>query len=441
MVSNSVQLVLLLFLVVTAVAFAVRLIRIPYWIALVIAGLIVGLSKIFPSIVLTRDLILIIFLPPLLFEGAWNLQLSSLKRNWLSISVLSTVGVAISIAVMTAILYFSACLDLASALLLSAMVSTTDPIAVLAVFRKMGINKDLTMILEGESIFNDCTSLVAFSLILSAVTTSTQGSAASIAAKFLVLCLGGIFVGFVVGIIASKVASWCKDHLLEITLTLIVAYGSFLIADEMGFSPIIAIVTAAVTLRNAPTGGSQFSEFASSLDSIWEYIAFAVNSIVFLLIGMQVQGTDLLKDGPSIMIGMLALVVSRAVVVHTLCPLLSRGRVRIPYSWRHVLVWGGLRGALPMAMALSLPQGLPMREHLIVLTLALVLFTLLGPGLTIEPLVAMLKLNREKRVAQEALQFLPDQPPEIMQATAIALDGTTPVIMLVTDPVDANPAR
>jgi CPA1 family monovalent cation:H+ antiporter len=441
-VSSSIQTVLWLFLIFSAVAIAVKWIRIPYWIGLVIAGLVVGLLKLFPAVVLSRDLILLIFLPPLLFEGAWNLQVKNLKRNWLPISVLSTVGVVISIIVTAYLLHVFGPLNLYPAFLVAAMVSATDPISVLAIFRKMGINKDLTMILEGESIFNDCTALVAFSLVLSAMDASSQTSVASTVSKFGVLALGGIFVGSVTGLLASKIASWCGDHLLEITLTIMVAYGSFIVAEELGFSPIIAVVTAALLLRNLRHKDKHMAEFASAVESFWEYISFAVNSLVFLLIGMQVNNAVLSQNSRLIGVGIIALLVSRALVVYTLSPLLSGRPVQIPYAWRHILVWGGLRGALPIAMALSLPQGMLMREELIVLTLGLVVFTLLVPGLTIEPLVSLLKLERGQKQlagvagakdAAETIYFEPHQSAEAMQGKNVSF-GAQPAMSSITRP-------
>jgi len=391
---HSVQIITLMLLVATAVAVIVKWVRIPYSIALVIAGLLIGSVYAFPARVLTPELVSFIFLPPLLFESGWNIHFDKLKRNWLPITVLATFGVGLSIAVMAFCLHSFATISLGAAFLVATMLSATDPISVVATFRKMGISKRLTTILEGESLFNDGTAMVAFTLALTAVSASTEASWPTISLRFLVMVIGGALVGLACGVAAAKITDLFDDHLLEIMLTTTVAYGSFLLADALKLSSIIAVATSAIVLANLRGKCPQRSRFA--VNSFWEYVTYVVNSLVFLLIGMQVHVSALTRSTSLMLAGIFALLVSRMVVIYVVCPLVSRSTAPIPFSWRHVLWWGGLRGALSMVMAMSLPQGIPMREEMIVLTFGLVIFTLLVPGLTIETLVRALRIDQRK---------------------------------------------
>jgi CPA1 family monovalent cation:H+ antiporter len=379
-----------LLLVASATAVVVKWVRMPYAVALVIAGLIIGVSKVLPPITMTPDLVLLIFLPALLFEASWNLDIKALRRDWLCITVLATIGCIVCMFAVAAILHFVGGMNVQTALLFGAMVSATDPVSVVAMFRQMGIDKRLTMILEGESLFNDGTAVVLFRIVLAVMLSGGQWSLANSAMSFFLVVFGGAALGAAFGYIASRITSAFDDHLLEITLTMVTAYGTFIAAEHLHVSPVIAVVFAGIVLGNygSRTGMSVTTRLA--VNSFWEYAAFLVNSLLFLLIGLQVDITLIQKHAQLIAYGVLAVIVSRMFVVYGICPFVSTKRLPIPDSWRHLLAWGGLRGALVMAMALSLPLNFPDREAIINLTFGVVLFTLLVPGLTMEPLVRAL---------------------------------------------------
>ena len=381
---------LALLLVASATAVVIKWVRVPYAVALVIAGLIIGLSKVLPPVSMTPELVLLIFLPALLFEASWNLDIKALRRDWFSISVLATAGVVICMFGVAAILHFAGGVGIQTAMLFGAMVSATDPVSVIALFRQMGIDKRLTMILEGESIFNDGTAVVLFKLVLALVLTGAKFSLVATLGTFTMVVFGGALLGALVGYAASRITSAFDDHLLEITLTMVTAYGSYLLAERLQVSPIIAVVAAGIVIGNygSRTGMSVTTRLA--VNSFWEYAAFLVNSLLFLLIGLQVQLPLLIKHANLIGLGVLAVVVARLLVVYGICPFVSTERLPIPDKWRHLMFWGGLRGALVMALALSLPLSFPDREAIINMTFGVVLFTLLVPGLTMEPLVRFL---------------------------------------------------
>jgi CPA1 family monovalent cation:H+ antiporter len=381
---------LALLLVASTTAVVIKWIRVPYAVALVIAGLIIGLSKVLPPVSMTPELVLLIFLPALLFEASWNLDIKALRRDWLSISVLATLGVVVCMFGVAAILHFAGGMNVMTSLLFGAMVSATDPVSVIALFRQMGIDKRLTMILEGESLFNDGTAVVLFKIVLALILTGGQFSAIGTVGTFFLVVFGGALLGALLGYIASKVTSAFDDHLLEITLTMVTAYGAYLAAEQLHVSAVIAVVAAGIVFGNfgSRTGMSATTRLA--VNSFWEYAAFLVNSLLFLLIGLQVQLPLMLKHGQVIALGVLAVFVARLLVVYGICPFVSTDRLPIPDRWRHLMFWGGLRGALVMALALSLPLSFPDREAIINMTFGVVLFTLLVPGLTMEPLVRLL---------------------------------------------------
>lgn len=381
----------MLIAIATAVAMSVKWVRLPYSIALVIVGLFIGIFHLLPPLVITPELILLVFLPALLFEASWNLDLNLLKQNALPIGVLATVGVIISAAIIAAFLHFVGGLDILSSVLFGSMVSATDPVSVIALFKQLGTDKRLVVLMEGESLFNDGTAVVLFRLILSLAVSGAVINVPATVGSFVFVVIGGIVIGGLAGFGASKLTQYFEDHLLEVTLTTVVAYGSFLLAERFEVSPVLAVVTAGIVLGNYGSRTAMSPTTRLAVDSVWEYAAFLVNSLIFLLIGLQIKVPLLIKYFPMIGIAVVALLVSRAVAIYSLVPLCARKR-RIPLAWQHLLYWGGLRGALSMALALSIPLTFQSRESLIVITFGVVLFTLLVQGLTLSPLVRLLNI-------------------------------------------------
>lgn len=388
-------------MVSSAVAIFVRWIKLPYSLALVIVGLVIGLFKLLPGVELTPDLTLMVFLPALLFEASWNIDVQELKRDRVPLIVLSSLGVVVSMGVIAALLHYLLGFDLKAAMLFGAMVSATDPISVIALFRKLGIDRRLTMLLEGESLFNDGSSVVLFKLILAFAVYGQEFSAPALVFNFIFVCAGGCLLGTLLGLTVSYVTRFFDDHLPEIMLTTIAAYGSFILAESLHVSPVLAVVMTGIVIGNYGSRTSMSATTRTAVSSFWEYAAFVVNSLVFLLIGMRINLPALTKYQDLILAAIAVTVISRMVVVYFFCPILSSKRVPIPPKWMHLLFWGGLRGALSMAMALSIPLAYPLREQLILMTFAAVLFTLLVPGLTMEPLVKLLKmLNQDPKLAE-----------------------------------------
>ncbi len=380
-------LVLELLLIVSIVAIAVRRFRIPYTVALVLVGAALSLRSSL-DVQLTPDLILFIFLPPLVFEAAFHLNLDELRRNLPTIALLAVPGVVFNMLVVGGLVAFGAQLPLSIALVFGALIAATDPVAVVAIFRKLGAPKRLEVLLEGESLLNDGTAIVIFNLAVAAVLGGAFNLLNGVL-DFLIIGGGGLVVGMVLGWLISRLMANIDDHLVETTLTTVLAFGSYLVAEEIfHVSGVLAVVAAGLVNGNiGPRGMSPTTRIV--VFNFWEYVTFLANSAVFLLIGWQLELPVLLENWRPILWAIGAVLFSRAIVIYVFSRL---GRA-MPGRWRHVLFWGGLRGAIALALALSLPHEMGEARQLVtVMTFGVVLFTLLGQGMSMGWLVERLGL-------------------------------------------------
>ncbi len=390
----------LLFVVATAVAIVVQRLAIPYTVALVFTGLVLGLLHTFEAPHLTKALLFSVFLPGLLFEAAFYIEFKQYWRNRLTINSLALPGVVAAIALTAVILTPVAnTLHLVQnftwkhALVFGAIISATDPIAVVAIFKSLGVPKRLSVLLEGESLLNDGTAIVLFTLSVSLVTGSVV-TPGGLALDFIKIVGIGALVGTGIGLAVSQVIRQVDDPMIEITLTTIAAYGSFLTAEHFHYSGVIATVAAGVLCGNygARVGMSPSTRIA--VETFWEYVAFALNSIVFLLIGLEVNFQALLAAWQAILIAYLVVTGGRALIIFGASSLLRRTRERIPWAWSAVLTWGGLRGGLPMVLVLSLPEAFPHRELLVSMTFGVVILSIVVHGVTMSPLLRWLGIVR-----------------------------------------------
>ena len=381
-------LIIELLLVASLVAMVVRRLHVPYTVALVVVGLLLtNLSTI--HVELTPELILGLFVPPLVFEAAFHLNFAELRRNLTTILVLAVPGVLITMLIVGGLLSFGTSLSLVSALVFGALIAATDPVAVVALFRLLGVPKRLSVLMEGESLLNDGTALVLFNLML-AVAITGQFNLLTSLADFLRVSVGGIVIGLALGWAISRLIARIDDYLIEITLTTVLAYGAYLVADQLQFSGVLAVVAAGlITGSLGPQGMSPTTRIV--LYNFWEYITFLVNSLVFLLIGMQVNIPAMLGAWRPILWAIGAVLLARAGVVYGLSWVTARLSEPVSWRWRNILAWGGLRGALSLALALSLPVAFgPDRFLLRTMAFGVALFTLLVQATTMNALVRKL---------------------------------------------------
>ena len=389
---------LALFLVATAVAVLARQLRVPYTVALVVAGLGLGASRVLSPPHLTQQLLYTVFLPGLLFEAAFHLDAKKFWANKLAIHALAVPGLILATVLTGALLSKAVgALGVASGftfshgLLLASVLAATDPIAVVGLFKSLGVPKRLAVLIEGESLLNDGTAVVVFSIV-SAFASTGSFSVAEAAFGFARVVVGGCAVGAVVGYAASKAIQRIDDPMIEITLTSIAAYGSFGLAERSHVSGVLATVVAGMLCGNygARTGMSPSTRVA--VESFWEYVAFALNSVVFLLIGFEVRLGALIAAWAAVGVAFVAVLLGRTVAVGLTALALRRTRERLSFAWAAVVAWGGLRGGLSMVLALSLPRGSPQRDLIVTMTFGVVITSILLQGLTTSALLRRLGL-------------------------------------------------
>lgn len=400
--------VLWLLIVAAAVAMFTKYIRLPYTIALVVVGIVMGMLDLLPQMLLSPELVFHLFLPILLFEAAFNIDLLDLRDNAKPIGILALPGVLLATAVTGAVTY--SCLRVwggvagfswGHALLFGAIVAATDPISVLALFKELGVARRLSLIVEGESIFNDGVAVVLFGVFLG-LAQGGEFNFLSAARYFVVSVVGGGAIGVLLGLAIARVMSLLDDHLIEITLTTVLAFSSYLLAEHLRVSGVIAVIAAGLMTGNYGTRMAMSPTTRVSVSDFWEYAAFAVNSVLFLMIGIEVK---IVHFGPilaAVLIAVAAMLCGRAAAVFLSAPLIGRMDHPLPARWQGVLFWGGIRGAICMVLALSLPLGLPLRQLMMTMIFGVVIFTLLVQGLSIKPLLQRLGLIRV--AAQEAYE-------------------------------------
>jgi CPA1 family monovalent cation:H+ antiporter len=383
--------------------------RIPYTLLLVIVGL--GLALVDVRLVnLSPGLILSIFLPPLVFEAGWNLKWSNLKQDIVPICLYAVLGVLISIAGIAIGLDRLAELPLTTALLIGASLSATDPVSVTALFRELGVGKRLTTLMEGESLFNDGMAVVAFGFLAAFSVGKGDLAVQPALVQFFTVVGIGIAVGCLIGFGISYLTQRFDLPLVEQSLTLVSAYGTYLVTEDLGGSGVIGVVTTGLILGNFGSRIGMNPRTRLLVSEFWGFLAFFVNSIVFLLIGDQMRFAILGQNLAAIAVTVIATIVTRAIAIYGLGFLNNRLiDSQIPIPEQTVLWWGGLRGSVSIALVLSVPATLPEREQAIATVFGVVLFTLLVQGLTTQPLLSKLQLLGNRPLQQQYLELMARQ--------------------------------
>lgn len=403
---HEVETLLTLLVIATSVAILVRYIKLPYTVMLVLGGLVLGLLHYFPEVQMTPEIVMTVFLPILLFDAAINIEYSHLRQDLAAILTFAIPGVLIALLVTATGMVWGAGFSWPVALLFGAMIVATDPVSVIAIFKKLGVPHRLTGFVEGESLLNDGTAIVAFQIVLAVVLTGKFSVMDSLQ-TFLLVCLGGLGVGLVIGYAAIAVLEKIDDHLLELMITAVLAYGVYLVAESLHVSGVIAVVTAGIMVGNLGWERAMTPTTRVAISTFWEFAAFVVNSLIFLLIGLQIHLDELVSHAFPIGVGILALFAGRMLAIYPLAALMNGAfKSNLPWSWTHVLVWGNLKGALSMALVMSLPPEVPYRQELLVTIFGVVLFSLLVPGLSMGIVLKALRIGKPDESIErfEALQ-------------------------------------
>jgi CPA1 family monovalent cation:H+ antiporter len=363
----------------------------PASVGLVLVGLAVSVLGSGGGLPIAPGLLLAIVLPGLVFEAAFRTDLAVVRPSALAILVLAIPGVVAVAAVVALVLSLTTGLSLTEGFLVGAMVAATDPAAVLSTFRNAPVAPRLATLVEMESLVNDGTGIVLFALALELL-----GGGATIGGSlvaFGVAVVGASLLGIAGGWLAARIVARVDDHLAELTITAVLAYGTYLAAEAAGLSGVIATLTAAGTFGALARGGLT-PRAVDAIDVVWEFAAFVLTAGVFLLVGVSISATALVAAAGAIGWGIVAVLIARAAVVYgvvgggsAIISLLARARGRpfasakpIPPAWLHVLFWAGLRGAVSVALALSVPVTLPNRDLIQGVTFGIVLFTLIVQG-------------------------------------------------------------
>ncbi len=397
---NLVSIILML-IIACGVSLLLMRVKMPYSTALVVAGLAIGYFKLIPGVKLDPEVVMYLFLPILLFEGAISTNLTRLKENFWPIFVLSVPGVAVSILIIGTLIHFLLNLPWVLSFLLGSIIAPTDTISILSILKTLKIPPRLGTIMEGENLFNDGVALVLFRTILAIVFTH-EINYVQIGFGLAFSIVGGLMIGFGMGYIASIILKPVKDNMVEIMITAVLAVSSYLVAESFHVGPlyasgVIAVVAAGLMIgsygwKNALSPSTQIA-----LGSFWQFAGFLVNSLVFLMVGLAADIHSILSSPSTLsMIFMvfLAMLAGRILTIYPSFWITNLfGKVHVPAKWQHIFVWGNIKGSLSLALAIGLPLNTPQRDLLISLVLGVVLSSLILQGLTLRYFIRWLRVN------------------------------------------------
>jgi len=372
-------------------AVVVRRLKIPYTLTLVVLGLIAASVLPRGGFTVTPELVLLVLVPGLVFEAALRIEFEELRRTFGGIALLAAPGVILTAGIVALILNLTTGLPPSLGFVVGAIVAATDPVAVLAEFRHLGTPRRLATLVEGESLFNDGTALAVFAVAVAAVQTDVTWVEAAV--SLVVTIAASLVLGLGTGWLGSQIIAAVDDRLIELTISLAAAYGTYLLADAVHASGIIATVVAGVVIGNCGRRLGMSTRTGEALDLVWDFIAYLLTAFAFLLVGASITVGELVAALPWIAWGVVAILVGRAIVIYGLLGGVSRLAARggaghaVSIGWLHVLFWAGLRGAVAVAMALSLPIDFPQRALLQQITFGIVLFTLFVQGTTAQRVV------------------------------------------------------
>jgi Na+:H+ antiporter len=396
---TAAQSFLLFLIVLGAAATVLRLVSrttgpVPYPVLLAVGGILIGLIPGLRIPPIGPDLILLAFVPGLVFEAALNLDLEEVWRRVLPIGLLATLGVFLTVTAIGLLAHFVLRMDWASGFLLGSIVAATDPIAVVTLLRQVGAPRGVEAILDGESLFNDGTGVAVFSAVLGTILAG-HPSAGDAALRFVEVTFVGVVAGVAAGVVGVLLLRLVHEAELEILVTLVVAYGSYLAADVVHASGVVAVVAAGVVVARYGSRTGRLK--GTQLHGFWNLLAFVLNAILFLIVGIAFPAHRLLGIAGVVLGAYLIMLVARAIPVYGLLAAVDPSAQRIPWAWRHMTLWGGLRGALSVALALSVAGYPAVNPNVSVIAYGMVVLSLVVQGGLLLPVASRLGL-RERPV-------------------------------------------
>ena len=362
-------------------------IGLPYAVGLVAAGLGLGFTGFHSHLQLTPELIFTVLLPPLIFEAALQLDWREFRREAPLVFNLAFVGTLLSAGVVAVGMHWLIGWGWQGSLLFGSLIAATDPVSVIAMMKEQQADERLRFVMESESLVNDGAAAVLFSLCVSAI-NGGHVTVGSIGLSLLTNVGGGVLCGLLVaGGLLLLVARQAEDPLVEITTTALTGYGSFLLAEKLKVSPVLATLAAGMLVHNWGRRHHLTESGSGSVTQFWGFAAFLANSVIFLLIGTRTAKQPFVAYLGPAALGIVLALCGRAIAIYPLGTLYARTRLAMSLSVRHILFWGGLRGALAAALALASPENLPEHDAIIGVTLAVVAFSIFVQGLTVPHLL------------------------------------------------------
>ncbi len=398
---SSVPVLIGLIVAATLMAMAAKRMRLPYSVALVAGGMAIAVSGLLPVVPrLAPETVFLVCLPALLFEGGISADVQGIRANAIPIAVLAVVGTGIAIGVTAVALHAFLDLPWIAALLLAALMGGTDTVSILFTFRRLVVPSRLSGIMSGETLFNDGATLVAYAAIAGVLTEGVAPAPGPMAGGLLWSTVGGAAIGLALAAVGSMLVRRTEDPLAELMATTAIAYGAYTAANEVGVSGAIAAVSAGLVV-GATARAHLPPQSRIALSSFWEYVAFGVNTFLFLLIGLSTDPVSIGSHIGEILAGFACVLGGRAAAIYV--PFLFVRWLRpahwVPMRWQHVFVYGNIKGALAVALALGLPPETPERQVLVDVAFGVSFVSLVFQGSTLPVVVRWLGLSLHDPVA------------------------------------------